>query len=322
MDAKTDPSQSDIDLWISPSRDDLDKETAKLIMLRSSDEFCDMVKRELDVLSDYKAKVGDAVIWKRLQPKVREMCDVCSTSLFNLHFTCDDCGIIVCIDCHDTRINRTLHYQGSGINHNYKSRKRLIRNDLDSHFWPFCKGQGKEHTPERMILTQIICGNILQEMSDKVHDLKKRMGMKRDCQCCKPPSPVKEAKKDAIEKSKAKGSVVKSEKKAISHPEPKSSFVEQLTECPVCKQAFRNSKDRPLSSGIHLLQHFSKDLSKDLPDQEPFTCPECEGNRSDLTTLMLHFGLDHGQFELKIQEYERNLYSIKNIVLKVDTQER
>ena len=36
-------------------------------------------------------------LFSSLQPKVREMCDVCYTSLFNAHFTCTDCGIIVCI---------------------------------------------------------------------------------------------------------------------------------------------------------------------------------------------------------------------------------
>ena len=45
------------------------------------------------------------VLWKRLQPQVREMCDVCSTSLFNYHWTCPCCGILVCIDCYRTRQN-------------------------------------------------------------------------------------------------------------------------------------------------------------------------------------------------------------------------
>jgi hypothetical protein len=59
-----------------------------------------------------------------------------------------------------------LAYTGQG---HYKSRKRLIRNDLDTHFWPFCKGQGKEHLPETLMLTQIICGDILEQMAAKVH---------------------------------------------------------------------------------------------------------------------------------------------------------
>ena len=81
----------------------LDMENAKLIILRAGDEFCNLAKKELDLVDHYKANVSPDVIWKRLQPQVREMCDVCSTSLFNLHFTCTECGIIVCIDCHGVR---------------------------------------------------------------------------------------------------------------------------------------------------------------------------------------------------------------------------
>ena len=84
---------------------DLDVEKAKMILLRAGGEFCNLAKVELDLIADQRLKLGNhgSVIWKRLQPQVREMCDVCSTSLFNAHFTCTECGIIVCIDCHQVR---------------------------------------------------------------------------------------------------------------------------------------------------------------------------------------------------------------------------
>ena len=88
-------------------------ENAKLIILRAGDEFCNLAKKELDLVDHYKANVSPDVIWKRLQPQVREMCDVCSTSLFNLHFTCTECGIIVCIDCHDVRLKGSTEYTGT-----------------------------------------------------------------------------------------------------------------------------------------------------------------------------------------------------------------
>ena len=34
---------------------------------------------------------------------VREMCDVCSTTLFNVHWTCAECSSMVCLDCYKTR---------------------------------------------------------------------------------------------------------------------------------------------------------------------------------------------------------------------------
>ena len=83
----------------------MDVEKAKMILLRAGGEFCNLAKVELDLIADQRLKLGNtgSVIWKRLQPQVREMCDVCSTSLFNAHFTCTECGIIVCIDCHGVR---------------------------------------------------------------------------------------------------------------------------------------------------------------------------------------------------------------------------
>ena len=54
------------DLWIK-SRDDtkLDKENAKMILLRAGDEFCNMAKTENDLITKYKNEIGASVIWKR-----------------------------------------------------------------------------------------------------------------------------------------------------------------------------------------------------------------------------------------------------------------
>lgn len=37
--------------------------------------------------------------WKRAVLRVREMCDICATTIFNTHWTCDKCGFGVCLDC-------------------------------------------------------------------------------------------------------------------------------------------------------------------------------------------------------------------------------
>jgi len=31
---------------------------------------------------------------------VRELCDVCKTTLFNMHWFCKRCGFVACIDCY------------------------------------------------------------------------------------------------------------------------------------------------------------------------------------------------------------------------------
>ena len=88
----------------------MDIEKAKMILLRAGGEFCNLAKVELDLIQEYKQKLGNLAnpIWKRLQPQVREMCDVCSTSLFNTHFTCTECGIIICIDCHQVSLKNSF----------------------------------------------------------------------------------------------------------------------------------------------------------------------------------------------------------------------
>lgn len=39
---------------------------------------------------------------------VREMCDVCETTLFNIHWVCRKCGFGVCLDCYRQRRNRPM----------------------------------------------------------------------------------------------------------------------------------------------------------------------------------------------------------------------
>ena len=41
------------------------------------------------------------VYWKRPVAGVREMCDSCDTTVFNLHFTCRICGFAICCDCYN-----------------------------------------------------------------------------------------------------------------------------------------------------------------------------------------------------------------------------
>lgn len=47
------------------------------------------------------------IAWKRAVTGVREMCDVCDTTLFNIHWVCHKCGFVACLDCYKTRMNRS-----------------------------------------------------------------------------------------------------------------------------------------------------------------------------------------------------------------------
>ena len=110
------------------------------------------------------------------------------------------------------RLKGNLAYQGSSGT--YKSKKRRIVSDnFDSHYWPFCKEQGNEHRAEKLVLTQIVCGDTLKDMYDQVHEMTKECNINLDCQCCnkkenkgktnsKAQADVKNAQK--IEKAKIK----------------------------------------------------------------------------------------------------------------------
>ena len=165
LDPFKDPTESDCSLW-EVSEDHLhpnvDIDIAKFILEQAGDEFCNMIHDEENVIQEFvqeRRKLGknSNILWKRLQPQVREMCDVCSTSLFNVHWTCTTCGCLICIDCYRTRKKGyQLIYSSAGkTNGNstsipHKSRRQLIRNDIDDHFWPFCKNNIR-HNPSRYL---------------------------------------------------------------------------------------------------------------------------------------------------------------------------
>jgi len=45
---------------------------------------------------------AEEIAWKKPVEGIREMCDGCNTTLFNMHWTCSKCGHAVCLDCYDT----------------------------------------------------------------------------------------------------------------------------------------------------------------------------------------------------------------------------
>ena len=94
--------------------------------------------------------------------------------------------------------------------------------------------------------------------------------------------------------------------------------------CPLsnCKQQFRQNPEQHLPNMTHLTLHFHKEFSQLLPKTAPFKCPHCLEERVDQMTLMLHFGLDHGELEKQVKNYKQKQYSIKNVSLKVDKEER
>ncbi|OXB54265.1 hypothetical protein ASZ78_012702 [Callipepla squamata] len=154
-----------ISLWLPLSKNvvGLDLDTAKYILANIGDHFCQLVISEKEVMSTIEPH--RQVAWKRAVRGVREMCDVCDTTIFNLHWVCSKCGFGVCVDC-------------------YRMRKKGIHDDDDSDTFSWFKCvKGQEHEPENLMPTQIIPGRALYDVGDIVHSVRTKWGIKANCPC-------------------------------------------------------------------------------------------------------------------------------------------
>lgn len=66
--------------------------SVKMFVMNSEDSFISSLEK---------------ICWKRPVSGVREMCDVCETTLFNMHWFCPECGFGVCLDCFERRLGKT-----------------------------------------------------------------------------------------------------------------------------------------------------------------------------------------------------------------------
>ncbi|XP_061541246.1 lysine-specific demethylase 3B isoform X2 [Phycodurus eques] len=166
------PQQSDsmaMGLWLpAPAvQEGLDLDTSKYILANVGDQFCQLVMSEKEAMM--MVEPHQKVAWKRAVRGVREMCDVCETTLFNIHWVCRKCGFGVCLDCYRLRRNRP--------------RDDLEEGPVDGVFsWLKC-AKGQPHEPENLMPTQIIPGTALYNIGDMVHLARGKWGIKANCPC-------------------------------------------------------------------------------------------------------------------------------------------
>ncbi|KAF5299466.1 hypothetical protein FQR65_LT01046 [Abscondita terminalis] len=172
-DPHKDAMEEDLKLWL-PSADnppsDLDLETSRILLKQVGDHFCDLLVQEKDAHSEHMS--DDKVIaWKRVVQGVREMCDVCETTLFNFHWACGKCGFVVCLDCYKGRKNGTVRIWGE------PSQK-----DRDDFSWLLCTNR-QPHEQEKLMLTQIIAGDSLLKLGKLVHEMRELWNIEQFCGC-------------------------------------------------------------------------------------------------------------------------------------------
>nr|XP_045008604.1 lysine-specific demethylase 3A isoform X3 [Jaculus jaculus] len=154
-----------IGLWLPLTKNvtGTDLDTAKYILANIGDHFCQMVISEKEAMSTIEPH--RQVAWKRAVKGVREMCDVCDTTIFNLHWVCPRCGFGVCVDCY--RMKKKNCQQGAA----YKT-----------FAWLRCV-KSQIHEPENLMPTQIIPGKALYDVGDIVHSVRVKWGIKANCPC-------------------------------------------------------------------------------------------------------------------------------------------
>ncbi|NWY04581.1 JHD2C protein, partial [Nothoprocta ornata] len=106
IDGFSSPDQYDdeaLSLWTHENYEDdeLDLETSKYILDMIGDKFCQLVTSEKTAMSWVKKDAK--IAWKRAVRGVREMCDACEATLFNIHWVCQKCGFVVCLDCYKAK---------------------------------------------------------------------------------------------------------------------------------------------------------------------------------------------------------------------------
>nr|XP_020853833.1 probable JmjC domain-containing histone demethylation protein 2C isoform X2 [Phascolarctos cinereus] len=166
IDGFSSPDQYDdeaLSLWTYENYDDdeLDLETSKYILSIIGDKFCQLVTSEKTALSWVKKDAK--IAWKRAVRGVREMCDACEATLFNIHWVCQKCGFVVCLDC-------------------YKAKERKSSRDKELYAWMKCvKGQPHDH--KHLMPTQIIPASVLTDLLDAMHNLREKFDIKSNCLC-------------------------------------------------------------------------------------------------------------------------------------------
>jgi len=138
-------------------------------------QFCKFVQDENDALElnwfdDLKRR---KILWKKCVNGVREMCDVCRTTIFNHHWSCRKCGFVVCVDCFRTKFKdtQTIQTQFNLLNENNNQKK-----------WLPCSNQ-EEHQVDQLSITQILAGNALNFISKLMHKTCIMNNILIDCNC-------------------------------------------------------------------------------------------------------------------------------------------
>lgn len=170
LDSYIDPSIADLDLWtLRDGLLNIDAESADYILRCIATQFCELAELELKIGKDQKN-----IAWKRSVQQVREICDVCDTSVFNFHWTCTRCGTCVCSDCHRER---------QAGNSRWKPKTKIDKEDRDNFFWLKCHAQADDKVEHTMMLVKMTTGDALMFLNENLHKICEQRNITQNCGC-------------------------------------------------------------------------------------------------------------------------------------------
>ena len=170
-----DADADDIELWyprwplFEPT---IGVEMAKYVIANVGDRFCELVEQEKEAMSWVKPDVK--IAWKRAVQGVREMCDVCDTTLFNMHWVCHKCGFVACIDCYRLRKKKG----GACADPKCKTCTKD-----GGQRWLTCSANRQSHEPDKLMITQIIPSDALWVLGRMIHEMRDKWGISANCPC-------------------------------------------------------------------------------------------------------------------------------------------
>lgn len=171
-DPHKDPSDEDLKLWTPDANNpptDLDLYQSRFLLSQVADQFCDLLQQEREAMAEH-LNDDKTIAWKRVVQGVREMCDVCETTLFNYHWACSKCGFVVCIDCYKDRKSGIVKIWNESVK------------DRDDCSWLLCTNRAS-HEQDKLMLTQIIAGDSLQTLGKQTHEIRALWEIPQYCGC-------------------------------------------------------------------------------------------------------------------------------------------
>ncbi|KAF5403754.1 Jumonji domain-containing protein 1 [Paragonimus heterotremus] len=230
----TEASPEDRSLWemhypVSPQ---LNSANAKYILERAGLLFCRLLRQELAVLMDHRdrepvlsrgpgappknglkrsgatvvsssavaascASSTHAVAWKRPVKGVREMCDVCETTMFNTHWVCAKCGYSVCVHCYEEArfkkrdcLSKASEQENQNMIVNKvvpivrdKNKGKQPRVRAGPPGWASCTTTRQHHDPERLLLTALLPACTVGKLLHRVHRIARHYQIRLGCGC-------------------------------------------------------------------------------------------------------------------------------------------